>query len=197
MNTMSVYSRLYQIAEQQGGYFSSGQARRVGLSKAMLSYHARQGRFLRIRRGVYRLAAFPEMPYADLTVAWLAAGEKAVVSHESALLLYALTDLLPAAIHLTVPRTASRRRTGVRLHTARLRDDEITFRHGLPVTTLPRTLVDLIRSGVDEEWIRQAVHQALERGLVSETTLQEEAGRHGGQVAAIIHRALERYHHAL
>ncbi len=36
----------------------------------------------------------------------------------------------------------------------------ITFRHGLPVTTLPRTLVDLIRSGIDEEWIRQAVRQA-------------------------------------
>jgi len=115
---------------------------------------------------------------------------KTVVSHESALFLYGLTDLLPAEIHLSVPRTASRRRTGVRLHTARLSDDEITFRHGLPVTTLPRTLVDLIRSGVDVEWIRQAVRQALERGLVSETTLQKEAHRRGGQVAVIIHQAL-------
>jgi len=194
---MSIHSRLYQIAEHQGGYFSSDQARRAGLSKALLSYHVRQGRLLRIRRGVYRLAEFTETPYADLIVAWLAAGEKAVVSHESALLLYGLTDLLPAEIHLTVPRTASRRRAGVRLHTSRLSDDEITFRHGLPVTTVPRTLVDLIRSGVAEEWIHQAVRQALERGLVSETTLQEEAGRHGGQVAAIIHQALERYHHAL
>jgi len=187
---MSVHSRLYQIAEQQGGYFSAGQARQAGLSKALLSYHTRQGRFLRIRRGVYRLATFPETPYADLIVAWLAAGEKAVISHESALLLYGLTDLLPAEIHLTVPRTASRRRTGVRLHTARLSDDEITFRHGLPVTALSRTLVDLIRSGIDEEWIRQAVRQALERGLVSETTLQEEAHCRGGRVAAVIHRAL-------
>jgi len=47
-----------------------------------------------------------------------------------------IADLLPAEIHLTVPRTASRRRAGVRLHTARLSDDEIAFRHGLPVTTL-------------------------------------------------------------
>jgi len=191
---MSIHSRLYQIAEQQGGYFSAGQAHRAGLSKALLSYHVRQGRLLRIRRSVYRLAEYPETPYADLIVAWLAVGEKAVISHESALLLYGLTDLLPAEIHLTVPRTASRRRVGVRLHTARLSDDEITFRHGLPVTALPRTLVDLIRSGIDEEWIYQAVRQALERGLVSETTLQEEAGRHGGQVATIIHQALERLH---
>mgnify|MGYP000481936155 CR=1 FL=1 len=187
---MSTHSDLYQIAEQQGGYFSAGQARRAGLSKALLSYHARQGRFLHIRRGIYRLTEFPETPYADLIVAWLTAGEKAVVSHESALLLYGLTDLLPAEIHLTVPRTASRRRRGVRLHTARLSDDEITFRHGLPVTALPRTLVDLIRSGVDEEWIRQAVRQALERGLVSEATLQDQARRRGGQVAAVIQRVL-------
>jgi predicted transcriptional regulator of viral defense system len=191
---MSIHSRLYPIVEQQGGYFSATQARRAGLSKALLSYHARQGRLLRIRRGIYRLAAFPETPYADLIVAWLAAGERAVVSHESALLLYGLTDLLPAEIHLTVPRTASRRQAGVRLHTARLSEDEVTFRHGLPVTTLPRTLVDLIRSGIDAEWIHQAVRQALERGLVSETTLQEEANRHSGRVAAIIHQALQRLH---
>jgi len=124
---MSTGAGLYPIAERQGGYFSARQARGVGLSKALLSYHVRQGRFLRIRRGVYRLAEFPETPYADLMVAWLAVGERAVVSHESALLLYGLTDLLPAEIHLTVPRTASRRRAGVRLHTARLSNEEITF----------------------------------------------------------------------
>jgi len=190
----SIHSRLYQIAEQQGGYFSAGQARQAGLSRALLTYHTRQGRFLRIRRGVYRLAEFPEMPHADLMVAWLATGGRAVVSHESALLLYGLTDLLPAEIHLTVPRTASRRRAGVRLHTARLSEEEVTFRHGLAVTTLPRTIVDLIRSGVAEEWVYQAVRQALERGLVSEAALQEEARRRGGQVAATIYSALERYH---
>jgi len=181
---------LYRLAESQAGYFTARQARTAGFSFALLNYHLKQGRFLRVRRGVYRLAQFPEMPHADLFIAWLSAGEQAVLSHESALVLYGLTDLLPAEIHLTVPRTASRRRTGVRLHTARLSDDEITFRHGLPVTTLPRTLVDLIRSGVDEEWIRQAIRQALGRGLVSEATLQDEARRGGGQVAVVIHRAL-------
>ncbi len=186
--------KLYAIAERQAGYFSTQQARQAGFSKALLSHHVRSGRFLRLRRGVYRLAQFPETPHADLYIAWLSAGEKAVLSHESALLLYGLTDLLPAEIHLTVPRTASRRLPGVRFHTARLTPEEITHRQGLPVTALPRTITDLIRSGVAEEWVREAIHQALNRGMVSEAALEEEARRRGGRVAAPIRRALEAYY---
>ena len=194
MLSPSAYSRLYQIAESQAGYFSTRQARRAGVSNALLSHHVKRGRFLRIRRGVYRLAEFPEMPHADLYVAWLAAGEKAVVSHESALLLYGLTDLIPAEIHLTVPRTASRRLPGIRFHTAQLKPGEITHRDGLPVTTLPRTVVDLVRSGVAPEWVRQAVQQALQRGLVDEAALQELARQRGGQVAHVVQAALEAFH---
>lgn len=186
--------RLYSIAESQGGYFSARQARAAGISKAVLSHHLKKGSLLRVRRGVYRLAQFPEMPHADLFVAWLAAGEKAVLSHESALLLYGLTDLLPDEIHLTVPRTASRRQVGVRLHTARLHPNEVTWRQGLPVTTLPRTLSDLVRSGLAEEWIHQAVQQALERGLISEEALRREILQRGGKAASIILSALERVH---
>ncbi|GAB4495773.1 MAG: type IV toxin-antitoxin system AbiEi family antitoxin domain-containing protein [Anaerolineales bacterium] len=188
------FDTLYQIAESQAGYFSARQAQQAGLSKALLSHHARRGRFLRIRRGVYRLTKFPEMPHTDLTIAWLSAGEKAVLSHESALLLYELTDLLPAEIHLTVPRTASRRLPGVRFYTARLEPDEVTHRQGLPITTLPRTIADLIRSGVAEEWVRQAIQQALARGLVTGAALEAEARRRGGRVAAQIRTMLEHTH---
>lgn len=187
-------THLYPIAESQGGYFSARQAHAAGISKAVLSHHVKSGKLLRVRRGVYRLALFPETPHADLVVAWLAAGEKAVFSHESALLIYGLTDLLPGEIHLTVPRTASRRLTGIRLHTARIRPDEVTWRQGLPITTLPRTLIDLVRSGVAEEWVHQAIQQALERGLISKETLRREVLLHGGKAAKVILSALEQPH---
>jgi predicted transcriptional regulator of viral defense system len=192
MNTSPDNAQLYQIAESQAGYFSARQARQAGFSKALLSHHAKRGKFIRIRRGVYRLADFPEMPFADLFVAWLAAGEKAVVSHDSALALYNLSDHLPAEIHLTVPRTASRRLAGARLHTGKLTGEEITQRHGLPVTTIPRTIADLILSGLGSELVTQAIHEALERGLISEETLREYALRHGGRVAKMVKRAMEK-----
>jgi len=54
--------------------------------------------------------------------------------------------------------------------------------------------VDMIRSGVAQEWVTQAIHQALARGMLSETTLREEADRRGGYIAEIILSAVERFH---
>jgi hypothetical protein len=101
------------------------------------------------------------VPHADLVVAYLAAGPQSVISHQSALTLYDLSDALPGAIHLTVPRTSSRRRAGVRLHTRRLSPDEVTQRAGLPVTTVARTIADLIAAHAPDEQIRQAIREEL------------------------------------
>lgn len=189
---MKSLSALYSIAETQAGYFTSQQARQAGVSKSLLSYHLRQGRVERIRPGVYRLAQFPEMPHADLFVAWLATRGKGVISHESALALYGLSDLLPAEIHLTVPRTASRRISGVRLHTCRLSPHEVTHREGLSVTTLPRTLHDLLHLGVSETIVAQAIEQALEQGLLDKSNLQTEARRYGRRLNELVRRILEK-----
>ena len=91
-----------------------------GYSPALLSHHARSGRFLRERRGLYRLREYPSSPREEVTAAWLAARpEHAVVSHESALDLLDLSEIIPNVIHLTVPR--SRRGLeappGILLHT--------------------------------------------------------------------------------
>ncbi len=178
MSGQSAETKLYAIAESQAGYFSTRQARQAGYSNALLSYHARQGKFLRVQPGVYRLRHFPEQPHADLFAAWLSAGPQAVVSHESALALYELTDLLPAEIHFTLPRTASRRKRGIRLHTARLNPEDVTRRAGLPVTTLARTLADLLRLGIEPRWVEQAIRQALERGVTSAAELRGYAQTH-------------------
>jgi predicted transcriptional regulator of viral defense system len=185
-------TKLYQIAERQAGYFTARQARMVGFSHQALRYSVQAGRFQRIKRGIYRLVEFPEMPLADLFIAWLDAGERAVISHDSALALYGLSDLLPGEIHLTVPRTASRRRQGVRLHTKRLALDEITWREGLPVTTVARTLADVILDGLGEELVEQAVQEALTRGLITKTALLEDALRRGGRVARVVRSILRR-----
>ena len=79
---------LYQIAEQQGGYFSAAQAIEAGFSYSLLSSHLRGGRFERVRPRIYRLVQFPASTHEDLHVASLQAGPDAVISHDSALALY-------------------------------------------------------------------------------------------------------------
>ena len=114
------FNHLYQIAEDQAGYFTASQAQEAGFSWERLSYYVTTGRFSRIQRGIYRLVQFPASPYEDLFVAWLRIGLESVISHESALYLYDLSDVLPGEIHVIMPRSGSRRRKGLRLHTNQL-----------------------------------------------------------------------------
>lgn len=188
--TLPKHQALYQIAERQAGYFTAHQASTVGLTRPLLSYMVKTGALQRIQHGIYRLTRFPEMPFADLFIAWLAVGSRAVISHESALAVYELSDVIPSAIHLTVPRTTSRRHKGLRMHTNSLRPSEITDRAGLPLTTVPRTLADLAASGLSEEQIQQAVHQAIARGLVTRVALANYARQRRGRAARLIGDAL-------
>ena len=184
------YDLLYETAESQAGYFTAQQAKEVGFSWERLSSNVKNGKFLRISRGIYRLAHFPGSAHEDLFVAWLRTGPNSIISHESALSIYELTDVLPGKIHVIVPRTASRRREGICLHTNRLGAGEITTREGLPVTTVARTIADVSISGLPEELISQAIREALQRGLTTQGELLTQAGQRGGRAKQIIPRII-------
>lgn len=184
------YDGLYDIAEKQAGYFAANQASEVGFSWERLSSNVKAGLFQRVARGVYRLVRFPGSASEDLFVAWLRTGRNAVISHESALSVYELSDVLPGEVHVIVPRTASRRRKGIRQHTNQLAPDEITSREGLPVTTVSRTIADVSVSGLAEELIQQAIRESLQRGLTSQDELLGHANHRGGRAKRIIQTAL-------
>lgn len=186
-------NRLFAIAEAQAGYFTAAQATTAGYSRSLVAYHAKAGTFDRVQPGVYRLTRYPGSPREDLYVAWLKAGPRAVISHESALELYGLSDLMPSEVHVTMPRTSSRRRAGVRMHTTRLDEGDVSARDGLPVTTVPRTIADVASRGGSPEIVGQAVQEALERGLTTEAELEDQADRRGGRPRSLIMPALKRW----
>ncbi|HZL48787.1 MAG TPA: type IV toxin-antitoxin system AbiEi family antitoxin domain-containing protein [Solirubrobacteraceae bacterium] len=167
-------------AYQQGGYFTAGQARAHRVSRQLLDYHVRRGRFARIRRGLYRIQGFPTAEHDELREAWMAVGAgDALLSHESALALLDLSDNIPDGVHLLVPRRRRglRRPAGVALHT-RPDGEEVAsvWRDGLPLTAPARTLVD-VADRLQPERLSMAVRQALRRGLLTRKQLQEEAAR--------------------
>lgn len=196
MNTerrlLTSFDNLYSVAEGQAGYFTTAQARAAGFSPRQLSYYVATRRFARVRHGVYRLTHFPHSPHEDLFIAWLNAGPQAVISHDSALALYELSDAMPVDIHLIVPRTASRRRRGMRLHTHQLKPEDVTRYAGLPVTTVPRTLVHVTAAGLADDLVVQAIREAIERGLVAENTLHRLAEEEGGRFRRLVRLALKR-----
>ncbi len=180
------HDALYHLAEQQAGYFTARQAAKAGFSWERLTDYSKNGRFQRVAHGIYRLAQFPSSRFEDLFVAWLMCGPKSAISHESALALYDLSDVLPGEVHVTVPRTASRRRKGIRLHTNRLRPAEVVKREGLTVTSVPRTIADVARAGLSEDHVARAIRDALERGLTTQQALRAEARRRHGRAARLI-----------
>jgi predicted transcriptional regulator of viral defense system len=186
---------LFDTASEQGGYFTAEQARACGYGLALLSHHAKAGRFLRVRRGLYRLREYPSSPREDVLAAWIVLGKDvAVVSHDSALDLLDLSDVIPDAAHLTVPR--SRRHLpklpGVKIHTTArpLPPGDLTYREGMVVTSASRTILDAAKAGTAPDQIELAVVQAVRRGLALPDELRREAGTRGRRVAALIDSAL-------
>lgn len=187
--------RLFETASEQGGYFTAEQARACGFSWALLSHHVKRGRFIRVRRGLYRLREYPSSAREEVLAAWLAVGkDAAVVSHDSALDLLDLSDVIPDAVHLAVPR--SRRYAsalpGVKIHTTvrALRPRDLTYRDGMVVTSATRTILDAAEAGTAPDQVELAVRQAVERGLAGPDELRQGAAERGRRVAALIDGAL-------
>src|SRR5919202_4674544 len=98
--------KLLEVASQQGGYFTAAQGRACGFSNALLVHHTKEAGFARARHGLYRFPEHSASPREEVLAAWLAAGrDVAVVSHESALDLLGLSDVVPDVVHLTVRRS--------------------------------------------------------------------------------------------
>lgn len=169
-----VLDRLYPAADAQLGYFTTHQAERLGIDRRYLTHHLRSGNLERVERGIYRLRNYPSHRFEDVMTAVLWVGEGSVASHGTALAIYGLADAMPPVIHITVDRRFRGRRTGVVVHSAGLPDEDVTNREGIPVTTPLRTLADV---AADRSVAEAAASEALERGLVRESQLQNLVSR--------------------
>lgn len=185
------HAGLFEVAAGQRGYFTAAQARACGFAWDLLTYHTQRGRFRRLRRGLYRLRDYPSSPREEVMAAWLAIGaEHAVVSHVSALDLLDLGDVIPSAIHLTVPR-AQRHRPhlpGVIIHTTTrpFQPGDVIVRDGVKLTAATRTILDAAEAGTAPEQIELAIHQAIDRAMTTARRLQDGAASRGRRVAQLV-----------
>jgi len=165
------------VASGQDGYFTTQQAAEAGYSPQLLRKHIQAGRIVRIRRGIYRLVHFPAGEYEELVVVWLWSERRGVFSHQTALGLHGLSDVLPSKTHLSVPASWSSRRlrvpAGVMVHHADVAKTERSWFGAVPVTSPSRTLADCSRDKISPGLLRQAARDALARGLVGKRELGE------------------------
>ncbi|HEY6345145.1 MAG TPA: type IV toxin-antitoxin system AbiEi family antitoxin domain-containing protein [Bryobacteraceae bacterium] len=191
--------RLFEIAEQQQGFFTTKQAKAAGFAENTHPYHVQAGNWIREHRGIYRLALFPMADRPDLVLWALWSRNRdeeleGVYSHQTALSLYDLSDLNPAKLHMTVP-TDFRRNSEIPgilvLHYADLPEGDVHIAQGFKFTRPLRTILDLIEADTAERnFIRQALRQAIDRGLISRQQIRN--ARMSGPARRIVEDVLRR-----
>lgn len=170
-NTQTARRTLHELASQQRGYFTAKQASSAGYSRQHVDYHVKAGNFERVQHGLYRLPEIPVSEHDDLIrlSLWSRGRDdepQAVISHETALGVLELGELLPKKVHLTVPPTFRKPPPrGVVLHRASIAKADIEEREGFRITSAIRTVRDAAVT-VSQDQLEKIVQEALRRGLI-------------------------------
>ena len=169
------WDQLFEIAAAQDGLFTTRQAAEAGYSPQLLAHYLGAWRMLRVRRGIYRLVHFPAGDHEELTAIWLWSEHAGVFSHQTALTLHDLSDVLPSQVHLTLPAAWRKRRLrvpdGVVLHYGDVHESDRRWFGPVPATAPMRTLQDCAGEHLPLEILRGAAADALHRGLVTRDEL--------------------------
>lgn len=180
----SVEHLLTELAEKQHGVLAREQLRGLGISDDRIEGRLRRRQLHPIHRGVYAYGLRVKGREARWIAAVLACGSDAVLSRRSAAQLWGLQNGSGRSIEVT-RASGWRAPDGIVVHRAALPDDERTVVDGIPVTTVPRTILDLaavasrrqVERALNEVEVRGADRPAVDSG--SAHAVSAEAGNCG------------------
>ncbi|MBM3788345.1 MAG: hypothetical protein FJW30_28755 [Acidobacteria bacterium] len=173
---------LVRLATAQGGFFTSKQAAAIGYTAPKRSYHVNAGNWVRERRGIFRLALHPLPSRPDLVLWWLWSCNRqdepqGIYSHQTALSLHELTDVMPSRVHMSIPsdfRRSAAIPKALVLHLADVPAAEVEIVDGVPVTKALRTLLDVASAeAVPIEDLRAAFAEAKRTGKITRSEIAE------------------------
>lgn len=179
---------LWEIAALQHGFVTAKQAIGAGISANALQMLVHRGTLERATHGVYRFPQYPVSEHDQLALAvlWTRVPE-AALSHETALACYAISDVNPNRIHLTVGRQRRFRRADggdYVVHYETLGARQIDWWQEIPIVTPPTAIEQCIAWGTPTYLLRQAIERGHAQGHLKAaerdslvTTLEARRGR--------------------
>ncbi|WP_028065614.1 type IV toxin-antitoxin system AbiEi family antitoxin domain-containing protein [Solirubrobacter soli] len=173
----AVFTELVEVANEQYGFLTPEDARELDIDPINLVRMFERGHLERRSTGVYRMRLTPPSPldaYMEATL-WPGRGVRGVLSDETALDLYGLSDVNPAKIDVTVPRAHRIRRkipSVYRIHHEDLPDSDVTLFEGIPIVTPARAIRQAHASHVGPALVSQAIDQGERNGRLT----RREAG---------------------
>ena len=172
------------LASQQWGLVTSARARSLGVAAFQMSRLVDRGAFVRIRHGVYASSVVPWDSLQDVRAHWLALHPETmavdrtlngiaidVVSHDTAAEVYGMGDFVNERTTFTSPQRRQTKQSEVRFVQDELLPKDIQNVNGLPVTTVVRTILDLVKEGHEPGHLRDAINDVVNGGLVTKSEL--------------------------
>ena len=164
------------LAERQHGIVARLQLLALGVGRGAIDHRLACGRLHLVHPGVYAVGHRVLSKAAWWMAAVLASGDGAVLSHRAAGARWGLRQSSGQRIEVTVPRRRYSR-PGIQPHVAQLPADEVTVVEGIPVTTPPRTLLDLA-AVLPLHALRRSVNEAEVLRLSDPLSLADLLARH-------------------
>jgi hypothetical protein len=147
-----------RLASRAHGVVTRGQLIAAGVTRAEIEHRRSSGALLTQHPGVYRVGHEAPSLEARYLAAVLACGEGAVLSGRAAAYLYGLVKGPVPQPQVTVIN--KRRVRGVKTHQTRHMDRrDVSHHRGIPITTVPRTLVDIAADSKPDD-LGRACHEA-------------------------------------
>jgi len=159
---------MYALAREQGGAFARWQVRAEGGADTLIERRCAAGLWVRVRPGVYVVPGLPPSKSTDLWVAWLEVGGHAIRSHECAAEHWGLQPVMTERRVFTTRQGDHHRIPGVVVHQlGDLLPHHTTVADGMPITTAPRTVVDLA-AVVGFERLKRIVENGVNDRIVTD-----------------------------
>jgi hypothetical protein len=169
------------LAGRQHGIVARWQLYDLGFERGAIEWRINVGRLHQVHKGVYAVGHRRLEWRGVLIAAVLAYGPEAVLSHRSAARLWGIRPDSRRDVDVTVPGRGLRRRPGLHPHCVRDLDPrDVTKIDGIPVTTLPRTFLDLAEV-VPKGHVIRAITEAERQQIFDLTALNELLARSPGR----------------
>jgi very-short-patch-repair endonuclease len=164
------------LASRQHGVVARRQLLESGVSRRTIEGALVRGALHPVHLGVYSAGHAVLGFRGRWMAAVLASGPDSVLSHRAAAQLWDLLEWTRPALEVTRPRNF-RRRPGIAAHRSTLPGDERTSVDGIPVTSVPRTILDLA-AVLGRSKLERAMNEAEVRGLTDRLSLPDLLERH-------------------
>lgn len=172
--------RISQLAGRQFNRISRRQLLKLGLSDEAITYRLARGRLVQVEPGVFGLAPVLDDDWGNWMGATLTA-PGSVLSHMSAANAWGLLSHRQRNETVTRPGSGGpRRHGGVVAFRSRTLEQDFTELNGIPITTVPRTLLDLA-GAIGQRALARAVREAVRLELVTLRALGDSLGRYRGR----------------